>query len=79
MTLFKEQPKKVQRVARVESLNPDKGISQSMRVSEDQRKYTVVLCLANRTVKTTFLNEFSALDQMQKNRALYKKLKEKRH
>ena len=73
-----EKPKKAQRVAKVESLNPDKGISQSMRVSEDQRKYTVVLCLANRTVKTTFLNEFSALDQMRKNRSLYKKLNPKK-
>ena len=73
-----DKPKKAQRVAKVESLNPDKGISQSMRVSEDQRKYTVVLCLANSTVKTTFLNEFSALDQMRKNRSLYKKLNPKK-
>lgn len=78
MTLFKSKPQKAQRVARVENLNPDKGISQSMRVSEDQKKYTVVLCLASKTVKTTFLSEFSALDQMQKNRALYKQLKSKR-
>lgn len=73
-----DKPKKAQRVAKVESLNPEKGISQSMRVSEDQRKYTVVLCLANRTVKTTFFNEFSALDQMRKNRSLYKKLNPKK-
>lgn len=73
-----DKPKKAQRVAKVESLNPDKGISQSMKVSEDQRKYTVVLCLANRTVKTTFFNEFSALDQMRKNRSLYKKLNPKK-
>lgn len=73
-----DKPKKAQRVARVENLNPDKGISQSMRVSEDQRKYTVVLCLANRTVKTTFLSELSALDQMRKNRSLYKKLNPKK-
>ena len=73
-----DKPRKAQRVAKVESLNPDKGISQSMRVSEDQRKYTVVLCLANRTVKTTFPSEFSALDQMKKNRGLYKKLNPKK-
>ena len=71
ISLFKK-PKKAVRVARVENLNPEKGITQSMRVSKDQREYVVCLCLSNRTVKTTFLSEFSALDQMRKNRALYK-------
>ena len=72
MTSLFKKPKKAVRVAKVENLNPEKGITQSMRVSKDQREYVVCLCLSNRTVKTTFLSEFSALDQMRKNRALYK-------
>lgn len=67
-----EKPKKAVRVAKVESLNPDKGISQSMRVSKDQKEYVVCLCLASRTIKTVFHSEFNALDQMSKYRELYK-------
>ena len=73
MSLFKQdKPKKAVRVARVEILNSEKGITQSMSVSQDQKEYIVCLCLSYKTVKTTFLSEFSALDQMRKNRALYK-------
>jgi hypothetical protein len=73
MSLFKQdKPKKAVRVARVEILNSEKSITQSMSVSQDQKEYTVCLCLSYKTVKTTFLSEFSALDQMRKNRALYK-------
>jgi hypothetical protein len=73
MSLFKQgKPKKAVRVAKVETLNQEKGITQSMRVSKDQREYVVCLCLPYRTVKTTFLSEFGALDQMRKNRDLYK-------
>ena len=73
MSLFKqEKPKKACRVYRAESLNPSEGISLSYRVSDDQRKHTVCLCLANRTVKTTFPSEFSAFEQMRKYRSLYK-------
>jgi hypothetical protein len=73
MSLFKQgKPKKAVRVAKVETLNQEKGITQSMRVSKDQREYVVCLCISNRTVKTTFLNEFSALEQLRKNRDLYK-------
>lgn len=68
-------PKKAVRAYRVENLNPSKGISSSMRVSKDQKKYTVCLCLANRTVKTVFTSEFSALEQMKKYRSLYKEIK----
>lgn len=76
--LFKqEKPKNAQRVCRVENLNPSKGITASYRVSKDQRQHTVVLCLANKTVKTTFLNEWSALDQLQKYKSLYKEIKPK--
>lgn len=74
--LFKqERPKKAQRVCRVENLNPSKGITASYRVSQDQRRHTVVLCLTDKTVKTTFPSELSALDQMTKYRMLYKKKK----
>ena len=78
MDLFKkEKPIKAQRVARVENLNPSKGISQSMRVSKDQKEYTVCLCLVNRTIKTIFHSENLALEQMTKNRQLYKEKKGK--
>lgn len=78
INLFKnEKPKRATRVARVESLNPEKGISQSMRASKDQREYVVCLCLVDKTIKTTFLNKWSALDQMKKNRQLYKEIKKR--
>ena len=74
--LFKEErPKNVQRVCRVENLNPSKGITASYRVSKDQRKHTVVLCLADKTVKTTFTSEWGALDQLGKYKKLYKEIK----
>ena len=73
--LFKqEKPAKAQRVCRVENLNSQKGITASYRVSKDQRKHTVVLCLADKTVKTTFLNEWSDLDQLKKYKQLYKEI-----
>ena len=62
-------------MCRVENLNPSKGISASYMVSADQRRHTVVLCLAEKTVKTTFTSEFSALNQLDKYRQLYKELK----
>jgi hypothetical protein len=72
-SLFKqERPKNAQRVCRVENLNPEKGVTLSYKVSEDQRDHTVVLCLADKTVKTVFHSEFSALDKMGKYRQLYK-------
>ena len=72
-SLFKqERPKNAQRVCRVENLNSEKGITASYRVSKDQRKHTVVLCLTNKTVKTTFPSECSALLQLEKYRELYK-------
>ena len=74
MYLFNSVPKKAVRVSRVENLNPSKGISSSMRVSKDQKKYTVCLCLANRTIKTVFQSEFGALEQMKKYRSLYKEI-----
>ena len=74
--LFKEErPRKAQRVCKVENLNPSKGITASYRVSRDQRKHTVVLCLADKTVKTTFTSEWSALDQLGKYKKLYKEIK----
>jgi hypothetical protein len=76
--LFKESPKKAQRVCRVENLNPKKGITASYRVSKDQKQHTVVLCLAHKTVKTVFSSEFMALDQLSKYKQLYKEIKDKR-
>lgn len=74
-SLFKqEKPKRAQRVCRVENLNPSRGITASYRVSKDQRQHTVVLCLAEKTVKTTFSSEWSALDQMKKYKQLYKEI-----
>lgn len=75
ISLFKQERPKAQRVCRVENLNPGKGIIASYRVSKDQRQHTVVLCLADKTVKTTFPNEWSALDQMSKYKQLYKEIK----
>ena len=78
ISLFKnEKPKRATRVARVENLNPSKGITQSMRVSENQKEYVVCLCLTDRTIKTKFMSEFGALDQMKKNRQLYKEIKKR--
>lgn len=74
MSLFKRSGKAT-RVCRVENLNPEKGISTMMRVSQDQREYVVCLCLANSTKKTTFHSEACALDQMEKYRMLYKEKK----
>lgn len=72
-SLFKqERPKNVQRVCKVENLNPEKGITMSYKVSKDQREHIVVLCLAHKTVKTKFSSEWSAFDQMGKYRQLYK-------
>lgn len=75
MNLFKFNGKAT-RVCMVENLNPTKGAFSMMRVSKDQKKYVVCLCLAARTVKTTFKSESSALEQMKKYRQLYKELKE---
>lgn len=76
ISLFKqENPKRAQRVCRVENLNPDKGITASYRVSRDQRQHTVVLCLSDKTVKTTFTSEWSALDQLNKYKQLYRERK----
>lgn len=75
-SLFKqERPKRAQRVCLVENLNPSKGITASYRVSRDQRRHIVVLCLADKTVKTTFPSEFSALDQISKYKQLYREIK----
>ena len=75
-SLFKqEKPKNAQRVCRVENLNPSKGITASYRVSKDQKRHTVVLCLADRSIKTTFLDKFSALNQLSKYKRLYKEIK----
>ena len=73
-----EKTQKAQRVCRVENLNPTKGITASYRVSKDQRKHTVVLCLADKTVKTVFPSEFMALDQLNKDKQLYKEIKDRR-
>lgn len=70
--LFKKEAKRARRVYRVENLNAEKGITASYKVSKDQRKHVVVLCLANRTIKTTFKSEWSALDQLSKYKQLYK-------
>ena len=71
-SLFKQEKPKAQRVCRVENLDPEKCITQSYSVSRDQREHVVVLCLANKTVKTKFLSELGALQELSRNRALYK-------
>lgn len=73
-SLFKK-PERAQLVCRVENLNPSKGITASYRLSKDQRKHVVVLCMADKTVETTFPNGWSALDLMDKYRQLYKEMK----
>ena len=70
--LFKQATPKAKRVYKVESLNKDLGITSSMRLSEDGRKYVTVLCLPNVTRKTVFLSECQALHEMRRYRALYK-------
>ena len=74
-SLFKQEKPKATRVYRVENLNSDKGITSSMKVSKDQREYVVCLCLTDRTIKTAFKSEVSALDQLRKYRQLYKQKK----
>lgn len=73
--LFQKRPVNAQRVCKVENLNPSQGITSSYRMSRDQKRHTVVLCLADKTVKTTFQSQHSALDQMKKYRMLYKEKK----
>lgn len=73
--LFKQEKPKATRVYRVENLNSEKGISSSMRVSKDQKEYVVCLCLSDKTIRTSFRSEWSALDQMNKYRQLYKQKK----
>ena len=63
------------RVYRVESINAEKGISSSLRVSQDMKNYVVCLCLPTKTIKTTFLDEQSALKEMKRVRELYKPLR----
>lgn len=70
--LFSQQAPKAKRVYRVENLNKDLGITSSMRVSDDGKKYVTVLCLPNVTRKTVFLNENQVLHEMRRYRALYK-------
>jgi hypothetical protein len=73
MSIFKSQKPKVVRAYRVENLNSENGISASMRVND--REYVVCLCLPTKTVKTVFHNEFSALEQLDKYKSLYKAMK----
>ena len=72
-SLFKSQKPKAVRAYRVENLNSENGISASMRVND--REYVVCLCLPTKTVKTVFHNEFSALEQLDKYKSLYKAVK----
>lgn len=65
---------KPKRVYSVENLNPEKGISTSLRYLNAEKKYAVCLCLASKTIKTVFPSERMAVEQMGKYRALYKKL-----
>lgn len=73
--LFKQDRPKARRAYRVESLNPEAGISASMRVSDARNEYTVVLCLADKTTKTVFHSEASALNELHRYRSLYKQKK----
>ena len=73
--LFNQEPMKARRAYRVENLNAEKNIHSSMRVSDNQKKYVVCLCLADRTIKTVFKSELSALEQLRKYRQLYKQKK----
>ena len=79
-SLFKSEKKiKASRVCRVENLNPDKGIIASYMALKDQRKHVVILCLAEKTVKTTFPSQLSALAQLTKYKKLYKQIPDKKH
>lgn len=74
---FKQQ--KTKRLAkkmlyRVENLNPEKGITTSLKIKEDTKEYTVCLCLPKRVIYTTFPYKYMALNQMQNYRKLYKKM-----
>ena len=71
MNLFNQKPKRARRVCRVENLGG--GNTSIMRVSEDQKSYTVCLCIVNNIKKTVFTNEAGALSQMEKYSAEYKK------
>lgn len=73
ITLNKEIPSK--KVYRVESLNPEKGISTSLRINPAEKEYVVCLCLTHKIVQTSFPTEQAAYTQMKKYRQLYKQIK----
>jgi len=76
--LLKNVTTKAKRVFTVENLNPQKGISSSMRASEDGKSYVVVLCLPGVTRKTVFHSYNIAADEMRKYRELYKQKKQEK-
>lgn len=71
------QPSK--RVRKVESLNPEKGISASLDIMPDSKVYKTCLFLAEmkKAIVSTFPNEQAAYSQMRKYKQLYKQLKPK--
>lgn len=72
--LFKQEKKpKGQIVYRVQNLNKEKGITSTMRVSKNGKRYTTVLCLPNATLKRVFFEEKQALGIMNRYKILYKK------
>lgn len=73
MLHYKEhKPAKAKRIYKVENLNPQKGISASMKADEQKREYIVCLCLSNRVVQTSFPTEHGAIREIKRYRALYK-------
>lgn len=70
----REKTRRDERVYRVENLNPDKNIFCSLSISKDKKRSTVCLCLAEKTVKTTFPSVSQGYEQLAKYRSLYKKI-----
>lgn len=76
--LFKsERPARAYRAYRVENINPEKGITASMRTSKDRKDFVVCLCLPTKTVLTTVHSEALALHELKRYKELYKPLKNK--
>lgn len=64
----------VERICRVENLNPEKGIVSALTKSKSRGKYYVCLCLGYKNVKTGFPTRNAALEAMQNARKLYSKI-----
>lgn len=69
------RPENAYRAYRVENINPERGISASLRVSADRKDFTVCLFLPTKTTSTKMHNENAALRELKRYKELYKPLR----